>query len=98
MHGKHERTNLIHIPGESVVDVDALSATLARRGLSRIMFARSYVVSGCDFSAGTSGVSHVHYLRACVRHAELLQSINEASQTEPLQNAHSSVILGKSWV
>ena len=77
--------NVIHVLGESVVDVDALSATLSRRGVSRIMFASSYVLAGCDFSTGTYGVSHVHYLRACVRHATVLQSINDSNENESLQ-------------
>ena len=72
--------NLIHVMGEGVVDVDALSATLWRRGVSRIMFSSSYLLAGCDFSTGTYGVSHVHYLGACVRHATFLQSINDSKK------------------
>lgn len=76
--------NVIHVTGESVIDLDAITATISQKGITRIMLASSYVKAGCDFSASTYEVSHVHYLRACVRYVSFLQFIDEEHETESM--------------
>ena len=76
---------VIHVLGESVINIDELVAELERNGMSRVMFACAYVMAGCDFSAGTFGVSHVHYLRACARQIEFLRNGDVESGTDSLQ-------------
>lgn len=40
------------------------------------MLTCAYVVAGCDFTAGTFGVTHEHYRKAAIRHQHILGSIN----------------------
>ncbi|PXF48646.1 hypothetical protein BWQ96_01498 [Gracilariopsis chorda] len=69
----------IHILLENVMEVDTLKTNLMRGSVDIKTLASVYVLAGSDFTAGTCGVTHEHYLRAAMHHIHLGALINEDS-------------------
>ena len=86
---------VIHVLGESPIYIDGLRVELERNGMSWVMFASAYVMDGCNFSAGTFGVSHVHYLRTCDRQFKFLRNGDVESGTDSLQFFGSICVPGE---
>ena len=75
MHGRR----VVHVLGENVIDIDVLVQNITKRGMSLQAFASSYVLAGCDYTPGTYGVLHEHYLRAALRHASIISGTGIAT-------------------
>ncbi|CAN8065557.1 unnamed protein product [Agarophyton chilense] len=62
-----EGNGLLHVLGDNIVNIDVMRRIFKNVGLEMTFLAVVYVIAGCDFTARTSGVSHLHYVNAAVK-------------------------------
>ena len=75
---------IIHVLVETIIDIDALLQTVLRNAMQFETIASVYVPAGCDFTPGTYGVSHEHYLKAVLRHKGIIGAITTETCSESL--------------
>lgn len=63
---------VVHVLGDTVVEIGALFGGLREHGVSTRTLSCVYVLAGCEFTAGTFGVTHEDYLMAVLKHREKL--------------------------
>lgn len=78
MHG----SGVVHVLGESVIEIDVLLYNLSLSGVNQKTLATVYAIAGCDFTPGTYGVGHNHYLNASIRHGKIIESIEATTPSE----------------
>ena len=59
---------VVNVLGDTVVEIHALVGNLGEHRVSAKTLSCVYVLAGCDFTAGTFGVTHEDYLMAVLKH------------------------------
>lgn len=65
----------LHVFAENFIDIDKFRGNLSMCGMDAISIACVYVLAGCDFTAGTYGISPEIYLKADVTYRKVLGAI-----------------------
>lgn len=68
------RQKFIYVIRNHVVELDNLVYNLVRYGIDQNTLSSAYVLAGCDFTGGTFGVRHEHYLKAAIGTNKFLKS------------------------
>ncbi|PXF47001.1 hypothetical protein BWQ96_03191 [Gracilariopsis chorda] len=75
MHGR----GVLHVLGEHVIEIDTLVRNLSLNGSNQSTLACVYTLAGCDFTPGSYGVRHSHFLSAAVRQRVMLGHLESNS-------------------
>ena len=71
--------NVYHVLSNTVLSIDNIWERALKMKLSFTSLACIYVFAGCDFTPGTSGISHELYLRAYIQQMVVLGNLNETT-------------------